>query len=242
MVGNRPFAIGTTMTISSAELKVHEDWAIAALQEIFPRGCGVACKVRSWPVDFLPEREAIAVKNAAHVRKGDFAAGRMAAREALEKIGFFHAIIPAGVDRAPIWPAGATGSIAHTGGLAIAVAARKEDLSAVGVDLETSMAVAEDLWPQVLVPTEITYLLSLPEVARRQFATVIFCIKEAFYKFQYQHTRQWLGFQDVEVVVGAERENCRLRTKLPIQITDTQRMEFDGRYRLSDAFTLAAIY
>jgi enterobactin synthetase component D len=230
------------MIISSAELKVHEDWAIAALREIFPRGCGVACKARTWPVDFLPEKEAMALKTAVDVRKGDFAAGRTAAREALEKVGFFHAIIPVGVDRAPIWPQGATGSIAHAGGLAVAVAARTEDLSAVGVDLETSMAVAEDLWPQILVTAEINYLMSLPDVNRRQLATVIFCIKEAFYKFQYQHTRKWLEFQEVEVMFGIERECCRVRTRFPIQIDDKQRMEFDGRYRMSDSFTLAAIY
>jgi 4'-phosphopantetheinyl transferase EntD len=228
----------------SLDLNVQRDWVVEALREISPSTCGVACElVRSKPSVALPEEEAIAVRNTADVRKCSFQSGRIAARAALEKVGFKDAIIPMGADRAPIWPKGAVGSIAHAAGLAIAVAAEEKDVGAIGVDIEDSSAVSEDIWAEVLVAKEIEYLKSLPSNDQRRLATVFFCIKEAFYKFQYQHTRAWLGFEDVEVALAIEKKCFRVKASRPINLAGRLMTEFDGgRFIAGDSFTIAAAY
>ena len=228
------------MADSSNDLPAFQKWSLRALTELFPAVCGVACEMERRPAPPLPEAEAAVVKTAAEARKISFAAGRAAARRALEKFGFRDPIIPAGADRAPVWPPGTIGSISHAGGLAVAVAARLEDLAAIGVDLERTAAVSRELWPNLMVAGETRFLNSLPEAEQSRFATAIFCIKEAFYKYQYPHARQWLDFREVEVELGVKAEEWKLTTQQPIIIGGKAVGALYGRYRIGNAFTLAA--
>lgn len=223
-------------------LPAQKDWSLHALKELFPSVCGVACAIEQRPAPPLPEAEAIAVRAAAEVRKSSFAAGRTAAREALEKIGFPRAIIPAGADRAPVWPPGATGSLSHSGGLAVAVAARLADVAALGVDLEETGAVTPDLWRQIMTEGEERFLASRPFAEQGRFATVIFSIKEAFYKFQYPHTRRLLDFRELEVAIDAEAMAWESVPAEPIAIAGKTKKTFRGLFRLGERFTLAAVY
>jgi 4'-phosphopantetheinyl transferase EntD len=63
--------------------------------------------------------------------------GRAAAGQLLEEIGI---VSPQGIlkgsEGEPIWPEGCVGSISHSAGIAIAAAARTENFSGIGVDLE----------------------------------------------------------------------------------------------------------
>ncbi|WHM40350.1 4'-phosphopantetheinyl transferase superfamily protein [Streptomyces sp. BPTC-684] len=65
-------------------------------------------------------------------RRRDFLAGRCAARRALAEAGHSAGEIPRS-GRRPLFPAGFEGSISHSGGLAVALAAR---VPALGCDLE----------------------------------------------------------------------------------------------------------
>jgi len=212
------------------------------MRELFPKSCGIGCAIETAPAPLLPAAEAVVVETAAAVRKSSFAAGRAAARAALEQIGFPHAVIRAGADRAPVWPDGGIGSISHAGGLAVAVAARTADLPAIGVDLERTAAVDRQLWDTLMVAGERRFLASRPEAEQSRFATAIFCIKEAFYKYQYPSVHKWLDFREVEVELDMQSDEWKLRLGEPIAIGGKQKSSFGGRYRIGDMFTLAAAH
>jgi 4'-phosphopantetheinyl transferase EntD len=218
-----------------------EDWVLAALQSVLPGGCGVACWISTWPVPPGPEIETQAVKAAVESRKKEFAMGRAAAREALRKIGHPPVAIPVGEGRAPVWPAGIVGSIAHKEGIAVAVAARAADLVGLGVDIEETGAVTEDLWPDLLDPGERAFLHSLPPGDRTRFATAMFAAKEAFYKFQFPLTKEWVGFLDVELTIGADLAKCRVSAKRPLLIGGKKRDVFSADIKIGVSATLAVV-
>jgi 4'-phosphopantetheinyl transferase EntD len=221
--------------------EVRKAWVMRTLHDLFPSVCGVACQVFSHPLPVLPEAEALVVAKAAESRKIDFTLGRVAAREALQKIGCPPTAIPVGTDRAPIWPAGIIGSIAHTRDIAVAVVARVEQVLALGVDIEQSSAVTEDLWPKLFVSEERAFLQSINEASRACFATAIFSVKEAFYKFQFPHTNEWLDFQDVGLSLSIGSTNCTLRTSRPLLVGRKKADVFPGSFSIGDALTLAAV-
>jgi hypothetical protein len=78
--------------------------------------------------------EAALVAGATPERRQDFALGRLAARRALALLG----VPPAPVlarGPVPVFPLGVAGSISHCSGVAVALAARRPLLAAVGVDV-----------------------------------------------------------------------------------------------------------
>jgi enterobactin synthetase component D len=215
---------------------------IAVLREMVPRDCGVSCKFREVPPPILTAEELGRMKDPEDLRRGDFIAGRSAARAALAQIGIFDAVIDSGSRNEPVWPKGIVGSISHSGGLAIAAVARSGALAAIGIDIEQTGAVASDVWADIFQESELVFVNSLPETLRRQVATALFCLKEAYYKYQYPQTGQWLEFKDVEVKMEAGTNQCRLRPRQPITIGGRTLSEVTGHYRTGDTHTLAAVF
>ena len=71
-------------------------------------------------------------------RRREFIAGRLAAQAALARLGESALVGRCGY--APVWPPGFCGSISHSGGIAVAVAASTRRWRALGVDLEAAPA------------------------------------------------------------------------------------------------------
>lgn len=218
------------------------NWTIAVLREILPSACGASCKCTESPSEILTAEEVGRVKNPGDARRRDFIAGRKAAHDALAQVGIFDAVVPSGPKNEPVWPPGTVGSISHAGGLAIAAAARSEVLTAIGVDMELSGAVTSDVWPDIFQESEMAFVQAQPEERRRQLATAIFCLKEAFYKYQYPQTRQWLEFEDLEVLMDAGTHQSRLRPRLPITIGGRKLFEHPGHYRIGKTHTVAVVF
>ena len=217
-------------------------WLEAVLAGLFPAPCATAWRIPSLAFAPLPEAEAAAIAHAVDRRRAEFAAGRNSARQALAQIGFPAAVIPAGPDRAPAWPPGAVGSIAHAEGMAVAVAARTEDMLSVGVDIEMTGRVHEELWPHILTLPETREAERRPRGERDTWATAVFVIKEAFYKFQYPLTRRWLNLSEVGVTTDDSAGTFSLRTSSPLKIGATETTEFAGQYAVGPQFTLAGIH
>ncbi len=144
----------------------------------------------------LPD-EALAMTRAVPARRAEFAAGRMAARAALARLGAPDHAIPMGRDRAPVWPPGYTGSITHAGNVALAAVAHMEESRALGLDLEPAGPLAPDLWPSILRPEEAAWLRQQPEQARGITARMVFGAKEATFKAQFALSGQLIDFRDV---------------------------------------------
>ena len=165
----------------------------AALAQLFPPGVAVA--VVGIGAGALLPGEAAAVAGAVPARIAEFAAGRLAARRALAALGHPAVAIPAGPDRAPCWPAGLAGSIAHAEGVAVAAVRRGASL---GLDVEADAALEPDLWSLICDPVE---LAALPEGDRGRAVRLVFSAKEAVYKAQYPLTGQLIGFDAVRVTL-----------------------------------------
>lgn len=159
-----------------------------ALRALLPVGVGTGMALAG-PHPLLPG-EAIAATPA---RLADYAGGRAAARAAMAALGLAPVAIPMGADRAPVWPAGIAGSITHSGGVCLAVAAKGGML---GLDLEEDRPLDPDAADIILLPEERTTI-----GASLDLATLIFSAKEAVYKAQYPLTRTLFGFDSLAVTL-----------------------------------------
>lgn len=171
---------------------------------IFPGSISVAATdPRKDPSGLMPEEEA-AISRAAPKRKREFAAGRLAARRAMAALGFANKAVPMASDRSPIWPPGLVGGISHTDKICLAVAARKESVAALGIDVEGATDLAPDLWDTVLTFSDQRLLRSFPRSERGLMAKIIFSAKECTYKCQYAISRKLFGFEQIDITLDIE--------------------------------------
>jgi 4'-phosphopantetheinyl transferase EntD len=118
-------------------------------------------------------------------------------------LGLPGAPVPIGEDRAPIWPDGLVGGIAHDDSHCLAALARTQDAAALGIDLEPDLPLERALWESVLTPNEHSWLDSRPMETRGRLARLIFSAKECAYKGQYPLTRTLCAFTDMRVEIDA---------------------------------------
>ncbi len=160
-----------------------------------------ATSERASPDCLLPE-EAPFVARAVPARQAEFATGRLCARAALAALGAPVRPIAAAEDRRPLWPAGVAGSISHTVGYCCATVCWRKDAVSVGIDAQSIGEVTEDVWDTICTPDEAARLKEVPEGSRARLAATIFSAKEAFFKAQYEVTRQWVDFAEISVWAG----------------------------------------
>ncbi len=173
-----------------------------ALRKMFGNAVGIGVTdPRAAPSDLWPT-EAATLTRAIPKRRAEYAAGRRAARAAMVDLGRPAAAIPQGSDRAPLWPAGMTGSIAHCDTCCIAAVARIDDCTTLGIDVEQATALDADLIAIICTPTEQDWLASQP--APGLCAKMIFSAKEAVYKAQYPLTGQVIGFDAVTLTMTGD--------------------------------------
>lgn len=214
--------------------------ATAALaRHLLPEGVAIACTDPAGPARPLAPGEADAMARARPARRREFAAGRAAARAALAELGLAPVTIPVGPDRAPVWPAGITGSIAHGADACIAVAARRRACTALGVDLEGEKALDDDLWPAVLTDGERAALRHWPARARSRVATLFFAAKEAAFKAQSPLTGALPEFDDATVeITGPSHVSVRLEREVGMLRAGTV---LDGRFGHADGRVLTCM-
>ncbi|KUF10173.1 4'-phosphopantetheinyl transferase family protein [Pseudoponticoccus marisrubri] len=143
------------------------------------------------PASLWPE-EASAVARAVPGRRTEFAGGRAAARQAMQRLGLPPAAVPSGTDRAPIWPAGLVGSLTHAEGTCLAVLARSATCLSLGVDLERDQPLDPALHDEITRPEEVS-------ASSRRDLRLRFSAKEAVYKALYPQTRVLFGFDGLSV-------------------------------------------
>jgi 4'-phosphopantetheinyl transferase EntD len=105
--------------------------------------------------------------------------------------------LPAGPDRAPLWPAGFVGSITHSSGEAVAVAARRTRFASLGVDLEAIVSVPLWLADRVATPMERRWIGAKKDAGLR--LALVFSAKEAWQKAQFPLSGRIFDFREVDV-------------------------------------------
>lgn len=159
---------------------------------LLPPGTGVGA---SDPKLDYPALDGEVARGLPH-RQAEFRAGRAAARAAMAAAGLVPQAVPAGADRAPVWPASWTGSITHSDRLCLAAVAPLRLLAGLGLDLEPTLPLEDGLRQTVLRAEE--------EGADPLQAKLIFSAKEAAYKAQYRLSRQIFDFQVLSITLGDE--------------------------------------
>jgi 4'-phosphopantetheinyl transferase EntD len=149
-------------------------------------------------IEVLSPAELALVDGSAGKRKTDFSTGRFCAKKALEQLGIGHSQILRDSGKQPIWPAGIVGSISHSSLLTGAIVGKNSDIVSVGLDIETIGGVELNMWDILFLESEQQFLNLLNNEDRNLYPTLLFSLKECFYKFQYPLTRQFLEFNEVE--------------------------------------------
>ena len=147
--------------------------------------------------DLFPA-ERIFVERALAKRRSDFATGRFCARQALNQLNNIQPAIMQGEGKEPIWPKGIVGSISHSKNMAGAVVASQNDVAAIGMDIETIGGITHEMWDLIFDKTE-QHLIRNKKEDQALWATLLFSLKESFYKLQYPLTGQFLEFSDVTI-------------------------------------------
>jgi 4'-phosphopantetheinyl transferase EntD len=140
-------------------------------------------------LSLLPIEEREAAERLSGVRRRELIAGRTAIHALIDPA---HPVL-ANDRGAPVVPAGLSGSISHKLARAAALVAMAEH-GHVGVDLERAGPTKLDIAKRILTANEAR--VSGAELLR------VFAIKEAIYKAIDPIVCRYVGFQEVELVVG----------------------------------------
>ncbi|MER8504860.1 4'-phosphopantetheinyl transferase superfamily protein [Mesorhizobium sp. M0204] len=156
-------------------------------------------------LDLLHPLERPAVERAVDKRIREFVAGRLLAREAALLLGLSDLVLPAGRDRAPVWPPGIVGSITHSRRWCAVAMARTRDVAGLGLDIEEHPGVPERLAPEIMTKPEIDSCNRLAAAERDLMRSFVFSAKEAAFKAQYGLTKTMFYFQDVDTRIDMDR-------------------------------------
>ena len=184
--------------------------------------------------------ENAAVARANDKRRREFRAGRAAARQAMQEMGLPAVAIPAGEDRAPVWPDDVTGSITHNDTLCIAVIAERRNVPGIGVDIEAATPLDPDLFPEVCTLPERAWLSLQSEETRGLLAKLIFSAKECAYKCQFPLSGTFLEFHDLEITADLETGQFEATFTRPVPGFDRGARLY-GRYVVAQGQIITAI-
>lgn len=152
-----------------------------------------------WHFEALGVAYPATMVQASAVRRSEFLAGRVCSHIALLQAGLRRPVaVDVLPDRSPAWPAGFCGSISHSAGRAIAVAAASRAYWGVGVDLQELISPRNAALTQALILGKACSPV-LPWPAHVSL-TLVFSAKESAFKALYPFRRLPLDFDDFHVV------------------------------------------
>lgn len=188
------------------ERPFNEDQLTEALRAISPEGCAVAVLSICGERESVFSEEFAPLRGAPRHRQQEFLCGRACARAALSGLGGGGGPIKMDAERVPVWPKPFLGSIAHSKGFGAAVAARNSEIGAIGVDLERIDRLSAKAQQRVVHPDERSFVKG-----EQRRATVLFSVKEAFFKMQYPIWRRAANFPDLVLEAEDAEEEPRIR-------------------------------
>jgi len=168
-----------------------------AIQNILPSGCHWHFATATPPSFKLYSQERAYTSKMSDKRLATFRAGRHCAHNALQSMGVESFPLLVGDKGAPLWPPQIVGSISHCENACIAVAGYCEQLSGIGVDVESSAPVGDDLLPLICTDQELETISRSATVGAQ--AKIIFSIKESLFKCLFPIVHQWIDFKDVSI-------------------------------------------
>lgn len=157
------------------------------------------------------------LQNAVKKRKAEFLAGRYCANKVLEAHAIHNFIVNTGEHRSPQWPDDICGTISHSNDHAVAVACKKTYYTGIGIDIEEliSPETLENIHSQIVGGAELS-LTSNSSLEKTFLFTLIFSIKESFFKAVYPLVKKYFYFDAITIL------NIDLQTgEIQFRINDT---------------------
>ena len=214
-------------------IKIHDDPLVASL---FPPEV-ITNEVNPIQLQdsIFPEEEAF-IQKAVLKRKQEFIVGRLCTRKALSEIGIEGFPLLMGKDRAPIWPSGVVGSIAHTAGYCGVAIAQKIDIESVGLDVECVEQVNRDTWKHFCNQQELSQINSLAINEQQKNAALVFSAKECLYKCQYPISKKWVSFHDVTISINLNKHEFEGRFLVDVGSYFKKETRLKGKYLFSNGY------
>jgi len=131
-------------------------------------------------------------------------AARLVARGLLARLGHPGAALPKSSSGAPHWPNGIVGSLAHDERVAVAAAARRQDMTSLGIDIEPAEPLTGELLDVITTPQERLSLRHDPFHGRLHFV-----VKEAVYKAVHPLDGIFLEHHDVQIDFASQTATVR---------------------------------
>ncbi len=184
----------------------NDDEALSRLLvELLPAGAmGAVGRIAPGNESLLTPVEAESLDRAVtRVRRASGTARRLA-RELCALLGVEAADIPRSRSGAPVWPAGLIGSLTHDSSMAAVIVARSCSFGGVGVDIEPSEPIGDDVVGLVVRDEENRGLRHDPVGGK-----LLFSIKEAVFKAVHPHDGIFLDFKDVTVDIESRTAQTR---------------------------------
>lgn len=132
-------------------------------------------------------------------RKREFAAGRIAAWEALEMLGLPGSHPLVNQDRTPRWPETVIGSISHDDYLAVATVCRTDVASAIGIDIELQQSMDEEIGQRIVSDRESEFWREMDITNSGSWKLELFSFKESIFKCLFPLSHVYFDFLDVEI-------------------------------------------
>jgi 4'-phosphopantetheinyl transferase EntD len=171
-------------------------------------------------------------------RRNEFGTARVCAREALAALGVPPVPLVPGPDRAPSWPPGIVGSIAHTNRLCAVVAARRTPVRSLGLDIEPVRHLEPRLAEWIATVRERAFIGAQPSERHDELLILHFSAKEAYYKCQYGLTGEYLNFHDVELDIDIQQGLFCARALRPMP---AELLGLTGRFAIVDDAVMCGI-
>ena len=186
----------------------------------------------------LPEEERF-VAGAVEKRRLEFAAGRNCARLALQRLGVAPPAIGVGNFREPLFPAGVSGSITHTREYCAAAVVRTGSVLSIGIDAEFNQPLDRSVANFISTPDERCTIGTCIDGCCTD--SLVFSIKEAFFKAVFPFFHQYLEFSDVIVALSAADQTFHptfRKANMTAQLGDRRVV---GRFRFDEGHIYTAV-
>ena len=201
-----------------------------SIQTLFPDCVSTSCcRIADADVTLDPEERAV-IEHAVAGRRQEYMAGRLCARQALEKLGVVAGPLRKLPDGSIAWPEGIIGTLSH-GEIWCGVAvARRSETAGIGLDIETIARIGEKLWRRILTREERSWMAGQPAAEMQQWAALMFSAKEALYKSIAAHVQQRMGFMDAVIVPDLPQQSFTVRLNEPVAALLPRGQNLQGRF------------
>lgn len=147
-----------------------------------------------------------------HKWQEEYARGRLAARNALTKLGLKQQTpILKGPNGEPLWPTGYIGSISHSGGIGVACASKLGEYIGLGIDIENIKKKRHiRIFKKIATEKELKWIFEKEEEIQKR-GVLVFSIKESIYKAVFQALKIKLKYMDAEVIPSFEESEAEIK-------------------------------